>query len=227
FGEFFLDLDDRFGLTEPGCQPLVIALQPFVLGDQGGIGRDLPPATLGFQPGERPFVALFPPSGQVRRVQALAAQHGAELAGLGRSIGLTQSAKLVLSGEASPHGLLRHGRVRDRLSVAGGRPTPPRGGGGGRRNSSRATPSFRSAGHRLICFQHPCLIHLSTTSMPSTVMTREAVVSSIIGTEGGVDATFLSPQCSPPGLRRAIETDVGAARYLQVTIPRNWQTFLL
>src|SRR5208337_2205902 len=184
FGEFFLDLDDRFGLTEPGCQPLVIALQPFVLGDQGGIGRDLPPATLGFQPGERPFVALFPPSGQVRRVQALAAQHGAELAGLGRTIGLAENAKLVLSGEASPHGLLRYGRVRHRLSVACHGASQPRGGGGGRRNSSRATPSFRSAGHRRLCSQHPCFLHLSTTSMPSTVISREAVVSSIIGTGG-------------------------------------------
>src|SRR5208337_152151 len=85
---------------------------------------------------------------------------------------------------ASSYGPLQYARVRDRLSVACDRLPPPRGGGGGRRNSSRATPSFRAAGHRLISSQHPCFLHLSTTSMPSTVIAREAVVSFIIGTEG-------------------------------------------
>jgi len=48
---------------------------------------------------------------------------------------------------------------------------------------SRATPSFRSAHHRLIHSQPPCLLHRSTSS-PSTVITEEVVVSPIIGTEG-------------------------------------------
>jgi len=51
---------------------------------------------------------------------------------------------------------------------------------------SRATPSFGSARHRLTDSQHPCLLHPSPTSLPSTVITKEAVVSSIIGTEGSV-----------------------------------------
>jgi hypothetical protein len=109
--------------------------------DGGGVGRGLSPATLGFQTGKSPFVALFSPSGQVRRVQTFTAQHGAELAGLGRAIGFLESTKLVLGGEASSHGLLWYTRVRDRLSVACDRAPRPRGGGGGRRNSSRATPS--------------------------------------------------------------------------------------
>src|ERR1017187_942253 len=81
--EFFLNLDDRFGLTEFGRQPLVLASEPIVLGDQGGVGRNFRPATLWSQTGQRSCVALLPPGGQVRRVQALAAQQGTELAGLG------------------------------------------------------------------------------------------------------------------------------------------------
>src|SRR3990170_737654 len=183
-GEFFLNLDDRLGLAELGCQPLGFPLEPLVFGDQGGVGVGLPPTTLGGQGGQRPFVPLLPPSAQVRRVQTLATQQDAELAGLGRAIGLAENAKLVLGRETSSHGRLQHGRVRDRLSVTSGRsPRRGRGGRGGGRNSTRATPSFRSAHHHLFCSQHPCFLHPST-SLPSTVITKEPVVSSIIGTEG-------------------------------------------
>ena len=112
----------------------VSRVEPLVFGDQGGVGVGLPPTTLGGQSGQRPFVALLPPRAQVRRVQALAAQQGAELAGLGAAIGLAENAKLVLRGEPSPHGLLRDGRVGDRLSVACGRAPRRRGGRGGGRN---------------------------------------------------------------------------------------------
>ncbi|MCD4726135.1 MAG: hypothetical protein K8R46_00595, partial [Pirellulales bacterium] len=44
---------------------------------------------------------------------------------------------------------------------------------------------FRSARHRLFHPQHPCFLHRST-SLPSTVINQEAVVSPIIGTEGTV-----------------------------------------
>jgi len=178
-----LNLDDRLGLAELGRQPLGFSLEPLVFGDQGGVGVGLPPTTLGGQAGQRPFVALLPPGVQVRRVQALAAQQSAELAWFGAAIGLAENAKLVLRREPSPHGLLRDGRVGDRLSVACGRDPQGRGGRGGGRNSSRATPSFRSAHHHLFCSQHPCSLHRST-SLPSTVITKEAVVSPIIGTEG-------------------------------------------
>src|SRR3990170_3482362 len=187
--EFFLDLDDCLGLAELFRQPPSFSLEPLVFGDQGGVRVGLSPATLGSQTGPRPFVALPPPGGQVRRVQALAAQQSTELAWFGTPIGLAENAKLVLGGETTPHGLLRYGRVWDRLSVARGRSPRAaaprgRGGRGGGRNSSRATPSFRSARHRHFHSQHPCFLHPSTTSLPSTVITKEAVVSPIIGTEG-------------------------------------------
>ena len=177
-----MDLDDRLGLAELSRQPLGFSHQPLVFGDQGGVGVRLPPTTLGGQSGKRPLVAMLPPSTQERRVQALAAQQCAELAGRGATIGLVEDAELVFRSEPSPHRLLQDGWVRDQLSVACGR-SPLAGGRGGGRNSSRATPSFRSAHHHLFCSQHPCFLHPST-SLPSTVITKEAVVSPIIGTEG-------------------------------------------
>ena len=188
-----MNLDDRLGLAELGRQPLGFSLEPLVFGDQGGVGIGLSPTTLGGQSGQRSFGALLSPRTQKRRVQALAAEQGAELAGRGRAIGLVEDAELVLGREPSPHGLLRDGRVWDRLAVARGRlGTTPRGrggGGGGGRNSSRATPSFRSARHRLFHSQHPCVLHPSSTSLPSTVINQEAVVSPIIGT-GGIAPAF-------------------------------------
>ena len=141
-------------------------------------GGGLSPATLGRQPCQRSFVPLFPPSIQVRRVQALAAKQSAELATPSRTIGLAKNADLVLGGEASTHGPLRHGRVRDRLpggTRSSPRPPTPSGGVGGGRNLSRATPSFSSACPRLFHSRHPCFLHLSTSSLPSTVIPRPQV----------------------------------------------------
>ena len=128
--EFFLDVHDHLGLAELLRQSSGLSRKPQVLGDQGGVGIGLPPTTLRGQSGQRSFLALLAPSGQVRRVQALAAQQGAELARLGTAIDLAKNAKLVLRRETSSHRLLRHRRVRDGLSVADGR--SPRGRGGGR-----------------------------------------------------------------------------------------------
>src|SRR5271157_928346 len=108
-GEFFLNLDDRLGLAELFRQPLSFPLEPLVFGDQGSVGVGFPATTLGGQTGQRSCLALLPPGAQVRRVQPLAAQQGAELAGLGAAIGLAKNATLVLGGEMSSHGLLRHG----------------------------------------------------------------------------------------------------------------------
>lgn len=132
-----MDLDDRLGLAKPGRESLGFSFEPLVLGDQGGVGASLPPTTLGGQPGQRPFVAMLPPSGQVRRVQALATQQGADLAGLGAAIGLAEDAKFVLCREPSPHGPLRDGRVGDRLSVACGRKPRACGGDGLETSSDR------------------------------------------------------------------------------------------
>jgi hypothetical protein len=132
-----LNLNDRLGLAELGRQLLVLSPQSFVLGDQGGVGGGLPPAAFGSQTGQGSFVSLLPPGDQVRRIQALAAQEDAKLAGLGATVGFLEDAQLVLRGESSTHGLLRHGRVGDRLSVALHRASHPaapqgRGSGGGR-----------------------------------------------------------------------------------------------
>jgi hypothetical protein len=100
-----LNLDDRFGLTELGCQSLVLSFEPLVLGNQGSLGRGFPPAAFGRQAGQRAFLPLLPPSGQMRRVQALAPQQGPELPRLRATIGLPKHPELVLGGEPSPDGL--------------------------------------------------------------------------------------------------------------------------
>ena len=142
-------------------------------------GAAFSPATLGRQPCQRSFVPLFPPSIQVRRVQALAAKQSAELATPSRTIGLAKNADLVLGGEASTHGPLRHGRVRDRLP-GGTRssPRPPRPLG---RRRGRAEPQ---SGYALLQFRPPPTLPFSTSlafsifptsSLPSTVIPRPQV----------------------------------------------------
>lgn len=179
-----MNLDDRFGLAELGHQPLVLAPQPFVFGNQGGVRGGLASPSFGRQSGQRAFLPLVPPGGQMRRVQAFAPQQGPELPGLRAAIGLAKHSEFIFGCEPPPHGPLRDGRVRHGpFPAARGR--PPRGiaGRGGGRNSSRAAPSFRSAHRPACCSQHPCSFHRST-SLPSTVITNEVAVSPIIDTEG-------------------------------------------
>ena len=117
---------------------------------RGASGLDFRPRRFGASPASVPCVALLPPRVQVRRVQSLPTQQCPKLPRPGRTVRLAENAQLVLGGESSPHGLLRNGRVGYQGIVADRRPS--RRGRGGGRNSSRATPSFRSAHHHLVPF---------------------------------------------------------------------------
>src|SRR5688500_10971589 len=97
-----LDLDDRVCLEQLVLELVVLALEPRVLVRQRVVLR-LAASLLGRQAGELALVALTPPRGQVRRVQALAAQHLANptlLARRERLVGLLEDAELVLGNKA-------------------------------------------------------------------------------------------------------------------------------
>lgn len=149
----FLNLNDRFLLAELGRQPLVLTLQPLVLGDQRSVGMRLQPATLGRKPGQRPFVALLPPRAQMRRVQPLATQQGTELTRLRTAVGLAENADLVLGRKPLQDGDLRDGRVRHRLSVDGCRPLQGRAG---RHHVRRPRVSFGKVGRCLAATSGRC-----------------------------------------------------------------------
>ena len=95
------------------------------------VGLRLPPATLGRNPGQGPGVALLAPRVQVRRVEALAAEQGAELTRLRATIGLAENADLVLRREPPPHGPSRRNHVIQPHFLLSGAPAC-----GGRKNFS-------------------------------------------------------------------------------------------
>ncbi len=66
------------------------------------------PALPGREPGQRTAVAGAPPLHEVRRIQALATEKGADLARLRARLGLGQDLELVLRGELPPAGLRGH-----------------------------------------------------------------------------------------------------------------------
>jgi len=70
-----LDVDDQLGALELGTQALVLALEP---SDLSRLRICLATAWGGRQPVQFTPAALLPPSGQMRRVQSLAAQQGAD-----------------------------------------------------------------------------------------------------------------------------------------------------
>src|ERR1051325_2251740 len=78
-GNLSLDVDDRVGLVQLLLHPRELALESRVLLSQRVLGR-LAAALLRREARELAFVAFAPPRGEVRRVQALAAQQRSDQA---------------------------------------------------------------------------------------------------------------------------------------------------
>jgi len=93
-----LDVDERLGALSTGTPTLGLALQ---LGDAlvTVIALRRWSTFLAGQSGHAVKVQLLPPRGEVGRVQALAAQHRAEVAELRAGCGLVENLALVLGGE--------------------------------------------------------------------------------------------------------------------------------
>ena len=119
-------------------------------------------------------LALPPPVRQQRRVQPLAPQQSAHLAGLLAGVSLLENAEPIFCGEAPPLDRRRHLRVRV------GRAGRGHGAGASRRPPGSLRPRPRDHVH-LHDFWHAS--HLSNPPRPYTNLTRE-VVSQIIGTGG-------------------------------------------
>ena len=104
----FLERDDRLG-------PLQLPLQPTVLGFELFHARVNRPR-LGSSPAsahvlQGALLALPTPVGEQGRVQPLATQQGAQLAGLLAGVGLREDAEPILRGKAPTLGLRRHFRI--------------------------------------------------------------------------------------------------------------------
>ena len=78
-----MNVDNQLRLTEFFLQPPVLTSQLFILVGQQVFGLRLATSPLGRQAGQDALVALPPPVGQMRRVEALASQQLTELAHLG------------------------------------------------------------------------------------------------------------------------------------------------
>lgn len=116
-----MELDDGLGLDQALAQSLVLPLQ---LRYPRGLGIDCVPLTAVLawrQPRQCPGLALAPPGSQVRGVQALTAQQGADLPGLA-AVGLLQHPQLFLGRRPPASGLLDH------FGVGGRRRRSPRWG---------------------------------------------------------------------------------------------------
>src|ERR1039458_6373836 len=125
---FFLNVDDDFRFTQFFTEVLVLATQLLVLIAEGtalGLGA----ALLWSQGMQDSGGAFLPPGHQVRGVQALAPEQGANATSriLG-SVGLRQNPLLVLGREASALGAgddLGAGAVRGALTAGGRAPVVP------------------------------------------------------------------------------------------------------
>ncbi len=116
-----MELDDGLGLDQALAQSLVLPLQ---LRYPRGLGIDCVPLTAVLawrQPRQGPGLALAPPGSQVRGVQALTAQQGADLPVLA-AVGLLQHPQLLLGRRPPASGLLDH------FGVGGRRRRSPRWG---------------------------------------------------------------------------------------------------
>ena len=125
---------------------------------------------------QRPLLALLAPGRQVRGVEPLAPQQGADRPGRGAAIGLAQDPRLVLGRIPAPGRLRRHLRVGHRRR--------------GHRTLGRralAPPSFGIAAPPFVALTLSFFVAiLPASSSPSpTVIPPGRSVSPIIGTEGG------------------------------------------
>jgi hypothetical protein len=104
-----LELDDGF-------RALQTSLEAFDFPPQGGIlgrqGIELGATLFGSQALQDDAVTLVPSVGEVRRIQAFAAEQGTELTILGAAVRLLQDPTLVVSAELAALGLRSHFGVR-------------------------------------------------------------------------------------------------------------------
>src|SRR6185369_8795553 len=121
-GDFFLHLNDGFGLTQFAAQPLILLFQ---------LPQALPGCRLGIrlaaaggpQPFSPPLLEKLAPLAQVRGVEPLFAQQGSELSGPLTALGLLDDLELVGGGKLPPLGFRTHFRIH--------RAHPSRARGGG------------------------------------------------------------------------------------------------
>ena len=110
-----MELDDGFSLGELALELLGLAPQFPILGDQAPVAGA--PASPSAPVTGR--LLLASPVGQVRGVESLAPQQGADLSGLGAGVSFLDDALFILFAEASANGLGQHLRIRRRGSVCG------------------------------------------------------------------------------------------------------------
>lgn len=102
--QLFLDLDDQTRLVELALEALVLAYQLRDLACFGGGWIRLGAPLLRRQCGQFGGLTLTSPRAQARRVDALAAEQGADLAGLGAAVGSLENAPFVGVGELPASG---------------------------------------------------------------------------------------------------------------------------
>jgi len=106
-----LDIDDGLGGRQLAAQPRVLLGE---LGHAPGFGEGgvgFAPALLWFKPRAFGRRALLAPRGQLRGVDALAAQQRPDLTDCGAAVRSGQDPALVVTGELSPFRGGRHFRV--------------------------------------------------------------------------------------------------------------------
>ena len=103
-----MDLDNGLGLLQANSQALILAPQPGVL---FRLRIHLGSTLLWSQRSKHTALALQAPLVQMRRVEPLAPQQGADLATTSAGIGLGQDAQLVLGAESAALGLRYDFRV--------------------------------------------------------------------------------------------------------------------
>lgn len=97
-----MDVDDELGLGELTAQALIVAGKRLDAARLGQCGIGLTPAFVRFQGGTLGSSTLLAPGGQMRGVDAFAAQQGADLSGLRALVGRRQDAALFVAGELAP-----------------------------------------------------------------------------------------------------------------------------
>jgi hypothetical protein len=144
-----LHVDDELGLLKATAQTGIFRLQALVLLGQRVEGR-LAAALLGRQGLQLAFLALTAPGGQMGRVEAFAAQQGADGTLVAAGLGLLDDGALVLGGELPAFRFGRDFRVRnrDRRGAAGVGSSFAAGG-----LATLALPPLRSCRLRLCGFQ--------------------------------------------------------------------------
>ena len=107
----FLNVDHDLRLAQPIGQPFVVASQLLILRCQR-IGLRLRPALLRSQPFQDSGLAFLAPLGQMRRIQAMAPKHGADLAGPSGRIRFGQNLLFILARVSAPFRASQNLRIR-------------------------------------------------------------------------------------------------------------------